>query len=138
MKLKSLGLSSLQRSIARQESRILWLANGDSPIKFFHIHANARRRRKFIRSLEHDGQVLVSEDRKVEAFLNFFEKLLGSPLTRTHGLDLDRLQLPQLQLVTLENRFTEEEACVRGGGGLIKSLPPDKAPGPDGFTTCFF
>jgi hypothetical protein len=31
MKLKSLGLSSLQRSIARQESQILWLGAGDVP-----------------------------------------------------------------------------------------------------------
>jgi hypothetical protein len=37
MKLKSLGLSSLQRSIARQESRVLWLNEGDAPIRFFHV-----------------------------------------------------------------------------------------------------
>jgi hypothetical protein len=51
-----------------------------------------------------------------------------------HSLDLDRL--PQLQLVDLENRFTEEEVCVCGGGDQIPRL--DKAPEPDGFIAHFF
>jgi hypothetical protein len=103
MKLKSLGLSSLQRSIARQESRLLWLSDGDVLTKFFRMHPNVRGHRKVIRSLEHDSQVLVSEEGKAEAFLNFFDNLLGSPSSWTHGLNLDRLELPQLQLVDLEN-----------------------------------
>jgi hypothetical protein len=43
MKLKTLGLSSLQRTIARQESRAMWLSEGDAPTKFFHVQAGARR-----------------------------------------------------------------------------------------------
>jgi hypothetical protein len=43
----------------------------DAPTKFFHVHANARRCKKFIHSIEHNGQVLVSEEQKAEAFLNF-------------------------------------------------------------------
>jgi hypothetical protein len=60
-KLKSLGLPSLQCCIARQESRLLWLSEGDAPTRFFHIHASAWRRRKFIRSVESDGQLLIDE-----------------------------------------------------------------------------
>jgi hypothetical protein len=43
MKLKSLRLSSLQRTIVRQESQLLWLSDGDAPTKFFHVHASAHR-----------------------------------------------------------------------------------------------
>jgi hypothetical protein len=79
LKLKSLALSSLQRTIAHQESRLLWLKEGDTPTKFFHIHANARRKKKFIRTLHQDGQVLVSEEVKAQAFFNFFDEVLGTP-----------------------------------------------------------
>ncbi|OEL24169.1 hypothetical protein BAE44_0014812, partial [Dichanthelium oligosanthes] len=48
LKLKSLGLSSLQRTIVRQESQLLWLNEGDAPTKFFHCHANHRWHKNFI------------------------------------------------------------------------------------------
>jgi hypothetical protein len=67
LKLKALGLSSLQHTIARQESRVLWLREGDAPTKFFYAHANARRRWNFIHSLEHDGNTLFSEEAKADS-----------------------------------------------------------------------
>lgn len=52
---------------------------------------------------------------------------------RTHALDLDILQLPTRNLAHLEEPFTEAEIEK-----VIKSMPPDKAPGPDGFTGRFY
>ncbi|KAM0922155.1 hypothetical protein ACQ4PT_006380 [Festuca glaucescens] len=60
LKRKLLGLASLERTIARQRSRITWLAEGDACTKFFHLHANHRRRKNFIAQLKVDG-VLVSD-----------------------------------------------------------------------------
>jgi hypothetical protein len=99
---KSLGLSSLQRMITRQESRLLWLSEGDAPIKFFHAHANACYRKQFIRSLERDGQVVLQEDRKAEILCNFFDDLLGTPSNRVHSINLDILYIPILQLPSLD------------------------------------
>lgn len=48
LKLKALGLISLQRSIARQESRLLWLSEGDTPTRYFQMYANGRQRKKQI------------------------------------------------------------------------------------------
>jgi hypothetical protein len=78
MKLKSLGHSSLQRSIARQESRVLWLSEGDAPTRFFHVQASVRHCRQFIRSLEHDGQTLASEESKVAAIFDYFDSIMGT------------------------------------------------------------
>jgi hypothetical protein len=96
LKLKSLGLSSLQRTIARQESRVLWLSGGDAPTKFFHVQANARRRRKFIRSLEHDGQILVSEDHKAATVFDYFDSIMGTPPAHDCSIAFAHLDLPQL------------------------------------------
>jgi hypothetical protein len=38
---KALGLASLQRTIAWQESRVLWLSKGDASMRFFHSYANS-------------------------------------------------------------------------------------------------
>jgi hypothetical protein len=132
MKLKTLGLSSLQRTIAMQESRLLWFSEGDDPTKFFHVQANVQGRCKHIRSLVHNGRVFLDEDSKVEAALCFFNEILGTPAQRQHTLWLDALDLPRLNLADLGERFTEVEVL-----DVIRSLPPDKEPGPDGFTARF-
>jgi hypothetical protein len=132
LKLKALGLSSLQHTIARQEARVLWLREGDTPTKFFHAQPNARRRRNFIHSLDHDGSTVVAEDAKAEVATKFFEQVLATLATRTRRIKLDRLDLLHPDLAGITDRFTEDEAW-----SVIKALPPHKAPSPDGFTTCF-
>jgi hypothetical protein len=79
LKCKSMGLTSLQRSMARQESRLLLLKEGDALTKFFHSYANMRRRKKHIQFLEHNGQVLIAEEAKAEAIFSFFDEILGTP-----------------------------------------------------------
>jgi hypothetical protein len=117
----------LQRTIARQESRALWLSEGDAPTKFFHVQASARRRRNFIHSMEHEGHHLVAEDSKAAAIYEHFDSILGAAPSRSCSIAFDNMELPRLKLGHLCARFTEAE--VRAA---ISSLPPDKAPGPDG------
>jgi len=45
----------------------------------------------------------------------------------------DALGLPSVNLAALDDPFSEHEVLT-----AIKQLPHDKAPGPDGFTGCFF
>jgi hypothetical protein len=123
MKLKSPGLASLQRTIARQESRLLWLSEGDVPMRFFHVHANARRRRKFIHTLQEDGPIYVEEDQKAYLAFSFFDNILGTPTNRSGMINLELLDLPWLDLSHLEEHFTETEVWE-----VIKSLPLNKAP----------
>jgi hypothetical protein len=132
MKIKSLAFSSLQCTIARQESHLLWLKKGDAPTKFFHVHANSWRRRNFIRSVERDGQVLVTEDSKAQAFFEFFDTVMGTLLSWRCAINLNHLGLLCLVLSQLGERFTKEELWA-----IIKSLSPDKAPCPDCFTARF-
>jgi hypothetical protein len=59
--------------------------------------------------------------------------MLGAIHTRDSSIDLSRLDLPQLDLHELDAIFTEDEVW-----GVIKELPSDRAPGPDGYNGRFF
>lgn len=62
LKLRILGLASPARTIARQRSRLLFLAEGDANTKFFHLQACHRGRKNRIESLWVEGSELVRED----------------------------------------------------------------------------
>jgi hypothetical protein len=51
LKIKILGIASIQRARARQHSRHIWMRLGDANTKFFHLVANNKRKKNFIRSL---------------------------------------------------------------------------------------
>lgn len=71
--------------------------------------------------------------RKEEVFSQAFENLLGKEQSRNITLDLGYLQLPECDLLDLEQLFTEEEVWM-----VIKEIPADRAPGPDGFIGAFY
>jgi hypothetical protein len=134
LKHKSLRLVSLQWTIARQEARLLWLREGDTPTKFFHIYTNVWGHKKFIRRIVHDGQCLVEEGDKADATYAFFEELLGTAAVRTNSIELGLLDLPRMNLdhLCLGDSCSEDEIW-----SVIRSLLPNKVPGPDGFTARF-
>jgi RNA polymerase-interacting CarD/CdnL/TRCF family regulator len=44
LKQRLLGLATIEKSRARQQSRVTWMKKGDANTKFFHIMANTRRK----------------------------------------------------------------------------------------------
>ena len=49
------NLAHLDETSWRQKSRVLWLKEGDSNIKFFHKIANSNRHRNFMEKIEVEG-----------------------------------------------------------------------------------
>jgi hypothetical protein len=133
LKKKLLGLASLERTIARQRSRILWLREGDACTRFFHLHASHRRRKNFIGHLFVDDVRVVEHVDKAEAVDSFFDNLIGSTTDMSFSLDLEYLGLPTFDLQHIDDVFTEEEVWT-----ALKSMPMDKCPDLDGFSTRFF
>ncbi|WVZ94829.1 LOW QUALITY PROTEIN: hypothetical protein U9M48_040673 [Paspalum notatum var. saurae] len=72
-------------------------------------------------------------EEKEKAITDYFKQHLGTAGARTTTLDWTSLGYHPLDLSSLEAPFTQEE--IRE---TILSMPPDKAPGPDGFTGAFF
>ncbi|CAD6250662.1 unnamed protein product [Miscanthus lutarioriparius] len=76
LKLHCLGLASLERTIARLHSRILYLQEGDANTVLFHQQARYRKKKNFIPKLQVGNQVVVSQEEKHKAVDDFYENIL--------------------------------------------------------------
>lgn len=133
LKFRCLGLASLCRTIARQRSRILFLAEGDANTRFFHLQACHRSRKNFIQSVWVEGSEIVQDEHMADAFFDFYNGILGTDFVRSNRMHFAALGTPTLDLSSLEMCFSEEEVWA-----IIRSLPSEKAPGPDGFNGLFY
>lgn len=109
LKMKLLGLAAIQRIRIWQRSRILWLRAGDADSKLFHIKANGRRRRNFIPLLQTDDSQLTTMVDKHRELHRHFCATIGTPKTRQCSLNWNLLDLPRLDLSSLDEQFSEEE-----------------------------
>jgi exonuclease III len=128
-----LGLASLERTIARTRSRLNWLKEGDTNTAYFQHHARYRKKKNFMAKLKVADRVLTDQEEKKQAVWDFYNNLLGMSGQREFTLDLQAFHRPAIDLSDLEQVVTEEEVWA-----TIKSLPSDKAPGPDGYTGRFY
>lgn len=99
----------------------------------FHRQAGFRKKKNFIHKLQQDDQVVTSQEGKQEIMYNYFDGLLGTAFERPSTLNLDFFHREGTDLSPLEAPITEEEVWE-----TIKSLPSDRAPGPDGYTGRFY
>jgi hypothetical protein len=74
----------------------------------------------------------VCEEHKAKAIYDVFNDIMGTSTPRVNVINLDLLELSCHNLFGLGERFTEDEVF-----NVIRSLPPDKVPGPNGFTGHF-
>lgn len=99
----------------------------------FHLHARHGKRKVFIAKLNDTDRVVTTDEDKAEVLLDFYSNLIGTSGQRQQSLDLDALGMHVHDLEALDAPITEDEVW-----GVIKDLPSDKAPGPDGFTGRFY
>ncbi|KAM0921778.1 hypothetical protein ACQ4PT_006701 [Festuca glaucescens] len=133
LKLKVLGLASLERTITRQRARVAGVADGDASSNFFRIMSMARRSHSIITSLRSGDQVETDLQGKVGLATDYFMGLLGVAQPREFGLSFEALGLQPLDLSGLEAQFTEGEVWA-----AICAMPTNKSLGPDGFSWEFY
>lgn len=112
---------------------MLYLEHGDANTKLFHLQACHRSRKNYIHSLTVAGHVVVNNEHMVDALFDHFNGLLGSPAQRSRTARFDLLNHPTLDLSSLDVCFTEDEIWA-----VVRDIPAEKAPGPDGFTGLFY
>lgn len=109
LKMKTLGLASLSRTIARQRSRIHFLAEGDANTRFFQIQACHRRRKNYIHTIKHNDNTLVTESDKRAVVDDYYESIMSTHRPRSARLNLDFLGLPTRDLASIDCCFSENE-----------------------------
>jgi len=111
------------------EKLVKW---GDENTKFFHARATERYRHNVISQITaSDGRLVVEHSEKAALFWNEFKGRMGISVQSQMIPDLQDL-LPQHDLQDLVIPFSWNEIDE-----VAKSLPIDKAPGPDGFNGHF-
>lgn len=136
-------LASREEIYWRQKSWELWLKEGDKNTKFFHMSTQKKKEKNSIFSIQDSvtGNLLTKEaDIQAEGF-DFFTNFLSTPFSQPLQVGREREELleaipmivSQMDNDMLLNPFTLDEIKV-----VVFSMPPDKALGLDGFTTCFF
>jgi hypothetical protein len=117
----------------RQRGTIKWVKLGDENTSFFHAVATIRNRKNSISCLSNvEGNLVYSHDAKADLIWNDFKDRLGSTCWDQMFFDLDSLLQDTIDLSTLEAPFSQQEI-----DSVVKQLPLDKSPGPDGFSNEF-
>ena len=133
LKMRCLGLSSLERAMARQRSRIRQLSDGDANTAYFHLISRGRKQRSYIPALLADGHITEDHSDMELALHKHFAGVFGSAPSEGRTLNFETLGFHHLNLDDQDLHFSAEEVWT-----AIKALPSDRAPGPDGFTGAFY
>ncbi|XP_066374880.1 uncharacterized protein [Miscanthus floridulus] len=97
------------------------------------LYARHRKRKIFIGKTVAGDQIYTNHADKVSIIDGFYNSLLGTSVGRDNTVDLTELGLDTHDLAELDLPFTAEEVWR-----TIEQLPPDKAPGPNGFMGRFY
>ncbi|KAM6547399.1 hypothetical protein CsatB_019075 [Cannabis sativa] len=119
----------------RQQSKQLWLREGDSNSKFFHAKATARKNHNTISRLQDDsGSWVTWDDKLPDVILGYFQNLFTSSASQfSPVIDVIPSTITLAHNQQLLDPVTEEE--VRRA---LFHMHPDKSLDPDGMTPGFF
>jgi hypothetical protein len=126
-------LLGYQNKYWKQRCTYRWAQLGDENTKYFHARATERYRHNSIVSVVlDDGRLVDSHAEKVAAFLDSFKSRMGCSHTLVMAFNLSILITRVEGLEALSVPFTSQEIDK-----VIRLLPADKAPSPDGFNGLF-
>jgi hypothetical protein len=123
----------------RQESRALWLREGDKCkifffFFFFNLVANSNRRNNSIETLSANSSVSSDQHGIRDHIVQFYYGLFSEQFSwrpKLDGLAFDEISMDEVSW--LKSLFEESEVL-----GVVKSMNKEKVLGPDGFTLAFF
>jgi hypothetical protein len=116
----------------RKRANIRWAKLGNENTKKFHAVATRNYRHNLIAMIKNESNIEFTDHENKAALLwESFKKRLGQSVNTEINFDLNAMITPQ-DLSSVELPFTHEEIDL-----VIKHVPLDKSPGPDGFNGLF-
>jgi hypothetical protein len=106
---------------------------GDANTKFFHLMANNRRRKNFIRSLVRDDRLLTSQEEKLHEAHHHFSEVIGRRGARQRVVQWGNLGYSPFELSYLDLMFNDYEIK-----NVVMGMHSEKVPAPDGFIGIFY
>ena len=136
LNLKLLKAYKAEEEFLRQRSRLLWLTLGDKNTTFFHASTKGRRARNRISVIENaEGLPVFEDDQIAETIGAYFSNIFTSSETSA-------VELVNKAITPCITQATNEELTKIPSPAEIRdalfAIHPDKAPGPDGFSSSFF
>lgn len=117
----------------KQRCTIRNIKIGEENTKFFHSMATERFRKNTIASLKlENGDIITDHHQMAAVFWQDFKGRMGCSDGIQMGYNLQQLLQKVAGFQDLSKPFSDEEI-----ESIIKQMPPDRAPGPDGFTGLF-
>lgn len=104
---------------------------------FFHSCANRRRRKSSIFSLDHEGIYLIGEESIRDHIYKFYKNLFGSECRQGVNLSKDIWSL-KYKVYEEDRKNLLQDLSEEENWKIIKDLPSDSAPRPNGFPTFFY
>jgi hypothetical protein len=130
-----LTLLKNQKIYWKQRGKIKWVKLGDENTKFFHTRATINFRHNKIAMLQNDDLADITDhDGKAEILWKAFKERMGTSGNSAMQFNLEELCEPitSEMRTSLERPFEKKEI-----EDIVKKLPNDKSPGPDGFNNEF-
>lgn len=122
-----------QKIYWKQRSKIRWIKEGDAGTKLFHATATINHRNNLIPQLQkNNGKIVVTHADKEKVLWESFKERLGLSDYSGMVFNLSFFLESNANLDWFEDPFTREEI-----DSVVRNLPNDKAPGPDGFNNNF-
>jgi hypothetical protein len=126
-------LQSYKQQYWKKRCTERWIKYGDENTIFFHRIATERHRRNNIASITlSDGSNVQDHEGKAQVLFLAYKQRLGVSEPHEMRFDLSALFSPLIGLEAISTPFSKEEI-----DNVVKKIPIDKAPGPDGFNGCF-
>jgi hypothetical protein len=130
-----LKLLEAKRIYWRSRAKIRWAKLGGENSKFVHRFATKSYRSNYISCLRtDDDRLLCDHDEKAFVIWHSFKERVGQSLEPSMLFNLSEIVHPNsdIDFSSLEAPFSTEEI-----DGIVKNMPSDKSPGPDGFNGVF-